>query len=329
MNFKKIAFLFTVVSLLLLLLPGTAIAQKDNSALSIEHELCVLIASKVKLPEVAPPPSVQSNWAKGALVQAGFSQLSLTNWVAGGTSSVSLNTYLNTHANFNIKTLSWENRLQVAYGFIQSFEDGFKKSDDKFIFDSKLGYKTWGGKVYASALFNFRSQVANGFDRPSNADRKLVSAPFAPAYISLGLGADYKPSKSFSLLFTPLTGNLVIVTIPELRKRYGNAADSPAKLKLGAQLKVDYNQKFSKSVSLSTSAVFFSDYLGEPENIKVNWDFFLDTKINKFFSANIRTNLIYDDEILIENGSGTPAPRVQFKEILTIGFSYTIGEFKK
>jgi hypothetical protein len=69
--------------------------------------------------------------------------------------------------------------------------------------------------------------------------------------------------------------------------------------------------------------------LGEPQNIKVNWDFFLDAKINKFFSANVRTNLIYDDDILIENEEGVSAPRVQFKEILSVGFSYTLGEFKK
>ena len=131
------------------------------------------------------------------------------------------------------------------------------------------------------------------------------------------------------MLFTPLTGNLVIVTLEELRTKYGNPVESATKLKLGAQLKIDYNQKIHKNVAISTSAIFFSDFLGEPQNIKVNWDFFLDAKINKFFSANVRTNLIYDDDILIENAEGVSAPRVQFKEILSVGFSYTLGEFKK
>jgi len=329
MKFRKFSFALMFVTLLTLTFPLRSYSQPNYPPLSLGHELCVMIASKIKVPVLTPPEPIPSNWKKGTLIQMGFSQLSLSNWASGGSSSVSLNTHLNTHANYNVKTLSWENRLQMAYGFLQSFEDGFKKSDDKFIFDSKLGYKTWGGKVYASMLFNFRSQIANGFDRPSNVDRKLVSAPFAPAYISLGVGADYRPTKSLSVLFSPLTGNLVIVSLEELRKKYGNPVDSPLKMKLGAQLKIDYNKKISKNVSLSTSAVFFSDFLGEPENVKINWDFFLDTKINKFFSANIRTNLIYDDEILIENESGVSAPRVQFKEILTVGFSYTIGDFKK
>ena len=84
-----------------------------------------------------------------------------------------------------------------------------------------------------------------------------------------------------------------------------------------------------KNVNLSTSATFFSDFLGEAQNIKINWDLFIDAKINKFFSTNIRTNLIYDDDILIADSNGALAPRIQFKEILSVGFQYTFGEFKK
>ena len=46
---------------------------------------------------------------------------------------------------------------------------------------------------------------------------------------------------------------------------------------------------------------------------------------NKFMSANIRTNLIYDDNIQIADKYGNKAPRVQFREVLSIGLSYTIS----
>ena len=52
-------------------------------------------------------------------------------------------------------------------------------------------------------------------------------------------------------------------------------------------------------------------------------------KINRFLEATLRTNLIYDDDILIKDDNGDYAPRVQFKEVLGISFAYTIGEFKK
>ena len=73
----------------------------------------------------------------------------------------------------------------------------------------------------------------------------------------------------------------------------------------------------------------FSDFLGTVSNIKVNWESMIDAKVNKFISANIRTTLIYDDEILIANKEGEIAPRVQFKEIFSLGFAYTFGNFKK
>jgi len=171
--------------------------------------------------------------------------------------------------------------------------------------------------------------MTNGFDYPSNVVPRLVSGPFAPAYLSLGVGIDYKPTKVLSLIFSPLTGNLVVVEKQEHKKKYGNAIDQSMRLKLGALFKIDYNKKVHKDINISSSATLFSDFLGKPENIKVNWDLFVDAKLNKYMSTNIRTNLIYDNDVLIENNAGELAPRIQFKEILSIGFSYTFGGFKK
>ncbi len=53
-------------------------------------------------------------------------------------------------------------------------------------------------------------------------------------------------------------------------------------------------------------------------------------KVNKYFSATISTEMIYDDDIKIvedknDNGiieSGEKGPRLQFKEVLAIGIAY-------
>ena len=53
-------------------------------------------------------------------------------------------------------------------------------------------------------------------------------------------------------------------------------------------------------------------------------------KVNKFITVTINTNLIYDDDITItqdKNGDGINeinGPRVQFKEIIGLGFSYKL-----
>lgn len=273
----------------------------------------------------APEPS---HWTKGSQFQLGFSQMSLSNWASGGYSSVALNAYVNVFNAWDIDKMFWENRLQLAWGFINSFGEKFKKSDDKIIFDSKYGYKALN-KIFVSAAFNFRSQFSNSFNYPASGSEVLVSGPFSPAYISFGIGLDYKPAKVLSINFSPLTSNLVVVSQESLRKKYGNRIDQSARLELGAQLKLDYKQQLSKDLTVSSNLVLFSDFLNNPQNIKVYWDLFIDTKINKYFSASLRTNLIYDDNILIPDKNGLLDKRVQFKEILSIGFSYTFGQIKK
>ncbi len=281
---------------------------------------------------VAPKPQY---WTKSLTTQIGFSQLSLTNWAAGGYGSISLNTFAAANANYKRDKLIWDNQLQVGYGFIQSFDDGYKKSDDRLILDSKVGYKAVE-TLYASALFNLRTQFAKGYDNKGN----FVADFFTPAYVSLGFGVDYKPYDNFSINFAPLTGKLVMVKNKELRAKYGNAEDQFCKFELGAQLKVDGKIEV-ENFKVVSSLTLFSDYLNKPQNVKVYWDVNADAKITKFFSVSIRTNLIYDDTIrfidktdkqgnpvLDENGKTIKIPGVQFKELFSVGLSYTFGSKK-
>lgn len=303
--------------------------EKTSRELSVGHELSLIVASKLKVPSFEPPAPKPDYWTRGTLLQLGFSQLSLTNWASGGNNNVALNAYVNIYRNYApVDNMFWENRLQIGYGFVNSFGDRYRKSDDKFIFDSKLGYRAFEN-VFAAATFNFRTQMTNGYSYPANRDPVLISKPFAPAYFSLGIGMDYKPIRPLSINFSLLTANLVVVEQRSLRKRYGNEEDKALKAELGAQLKIDYKHKINNNLTINSALNLFSDYLDNPKNIKVMWDFFLDSKISKYFSVNVRTNLIYDDKILIADKNDNLAPRIQFKEIVSVGFSYTFGNFKK
>lgn len=278
-------------------------------------------------------------WQKGLLTQVGFSQLSLTNWAAGGTGSLSLNTYLDGYINYKKDKLLWNNELQLGYGFIQHF-DGTKynKSDDRIILDSKFGYKATE-KLYVSAILNFRSQFANGFDEKET--DKLVSSFFAPAYITLGLGIDYQPWKVLSLNFAPITGKLVMVSNKELRESYGNKPDQFCRFDIGAQIKADFKYEISNFI-VGSNLTLFSDYIDSPLDIRVNWDVNIDAKISKLFAVTLRTSLIYDKDIKCkkkydengdpvidpETGKQVMTPGIQFKEIFSVGFSYTFGQSK-
>ena len=161
----------------------------------------------------------------------------------------------------------------------------------------------------------------------------MVIKPYGYAiWEKMQANMDYKPGagKIFSLNISPVTASVVIVNADSLiRVKYGNDYDKLFKWELGAQLKATLQKELLKDFKVATQLTFFSDYMGKLQNIKVNWDVQLDYAFNKYLKASFRTNMIYDDNILIANKIGHECPRLQFKEVFSLNFSYTIGSFKK
>lgn len=171
-----------------------------------------------------PPPKKPTFWTNSLLSQFNFSQTSLTNWAAGGNSSIALGGYVDAKANYDKDKILFQNRLQVGYGFVKMFGDILKKTDDRLLLDSKFGYKATE-KLYFSAAFGIKTQMAKGY-KYAKTDTTLVSQFAAPLYSTLALGLDYKPFSWLSVTFAPLTGGIVVVRVPELR---GSTGTNPMK----------------------------------------------------------------------------------------------------
>jgi hypothetical protein len=54
-------------------------------------------------------------WKKGGYFALNGSQVSLTNWVAGGQNSVSINALFGLYANWKKESKTWENSLDFGY----------------------------------------------------------------------------------------------------------------------------------------------------------------------------------------------------------------------
>lgn len=268
--------------------------------------------------------TIQSNWKKGGDFTLTFSQVSFSNWAAGGKNSVSGVSLLNYSANYAKDRLNWDNTFQLGYGLLKEGTQDLIKSEDKMDFSSKLGYKIADeSKWLYSGLFNFRSQFANGYKYPDT-DNK-ISALFSPAYITLALGADYKPSDMFSLFLSPLGSKFTIVTDEDLSAEGAFGVDPGKKFRaeMGASLKSELKFPVVKNVDVQTVLGLFSNYLNNPQNIDVNWDFRVNMKINEYLSANFLTNMIYDHDILIPiDDQGNKGRRVQWKQLFGAGLSF-------
>ncbi len=281
------------------------------------------------------------NWVKGGDAGLNFSQSSFTNWAAGGENALSLTAYSNLFCNYKKGENTWDNVLNLAYGMIQSGHTAIRKNEDKIDFTSKYGRSAFAKHWYYSALMNLKTQFAPGYNFPD--DSIVISRFAAPAYLLVALGLDYKTDDgSFTLFVSPATLKSTIVNDQRLANlgsygvegaEYDTAGvlikeGKMIRYELGGYLRAVYKKDIFKNVNLATKLELFSNYIDRPQNIDINWEVLFNMKINKFLSANLATQLIYDNDIPIpvervENGTtviGT-GPRVQFKEVLSLGLS--------
>lgn len=271
-------------------------------------------------------PDTLKTWDVKGLVSFNFSQISLSNWVAGGRSSYAGVGIFNLSAKYTRDNILWENSLDLGYGVIKEQDRETVKSDDKIDLNSKLGIKQ-SEKLYYSLLFNFKTQFDEGFKYPNTTD--VISNFMAPGYFTLALGMDYKPHKDLSVFFSPATARLTVVSDGDLSDQgaFGVDPGEKTRFEAGALLKFDINTEIVQNVTLNNKLEFFSNYLDNPQNIDIRWDMMLNMKVNDFLSANLITNLIYDDDIKVpldENEDGiieASGPRVQFKEMFGIGLN--------
>ncbi|MCB0770539.1 MAG: DUF3078 domain-containing protein, partial [Flavobacteriales bacterium] len=226
-------------------------------------------------------------WTRSGIVNINMTQVSLTNWAAGGYSSVSGIAMFNGTANWKKGRKAWDNSLVLAFGGQQQQDGPTTKTDDRIELNSKYGYeltKSW----YLAALAQFKTQFTEGF----NVEGDRISNLLSPGYGLLGIGLDYKPNDKFTAFFSPATARLVIVTDetlfggstdPELRV-YGVKNGNTTELELGGYLRLQYQTELAKNITFMTRGDLFSNYLRNPQNVDVTWETLWTFKVNEWFA---------------------------------------------
>jgi hypothetical protein len=265
-------------------------------------------------------------WKTGGQIGLAFSQVSLTNWAAGGQNSFSGNGLFRINARYSRDKSEWDSYLLTGYGVMKQGDGNLIKNDDKLELFSKYGYKA-GKAWYYSGVMNFKSQFAPGYENPQEATN-LISDFFSPAYLIASIGMDFKPNSEFSLYLSPVTSRFTFVLNDSLSLKgaYGVKPGEKMRSEFGGFIKIIYKKdNLLKNVNLATTLDLFSNYLDHPERVDVNWELFIAMKVNKLLTVTLNTQLIYDYDIKfkeIENGLTVEKPKVQFKEIFGLGLSY-------
>jgi len=236
------------------------------------------------------------DWTSSGTIGLNFSQSHLSNWAAGGEDA-----------------MNWQG----------IFKYGINYAKDKQKWENNLA-------------FSFKSQFAEGFDYKTDSTNP-ISKFLAPAYITLGLGMEWVPSKVFSLNFAPVTGRITIVNDQNLADAGAFGVDpaeydantgvklsdgKTSRFEFGTKMTAKLNVDIAENVNFTSKLELFSDYLKNPQNIDMDWQNLVTMKVNSWLNANISAQMIYDDDIMITDKDGNTGPRLQFKEVLSLGLSY-------
>ena len=266
------------------------------------------------------PAEGDTLWKVTGVTSLSLSQLSLSNWAAGGENSLSGNVLIKISPDYDNGTINWDNDLTLGFGLLKQGDSDMDKSDDQIELNSKFGYRASKNWFY-TALLSFKTQFADGYSYPEDVKTK-ISGFMTPGYMNLSLGFDYKPTDGFSLLIAPVSTKMTFVMDETLSNQgaYGVPIGSSFRGEFGGYIKIAYKKEILKNVLLDTKIDFFSNYVENPQYVDVNWDLLLTFKVNEFLSATLMTQLIYDYDIKF--GPEPGEPKVQFKELFGLGLAY-------
>lgn len=295
----------------LLLLTITVVKAQDKTVLKLKEESNKNITKEGH-------DTANRIWKLGGMYTLNLAQGSLSNWQGGGDkTSFSAVSFLNLFAFYKYDRHSWDNTLDLGYGYVNTTSLGSRKSDDRIDLLSKYGYDM-GHKWYASTLFNFRSQFSPGYAYSKDAEgrdiKERTSDFLAPAYVLLSLGVDYKPVDYFSVFISPFTERWVIVKDDYLSSigAFGVDTGKYSRNEVGAFMSANFSRELIKNVTYKTRLDAFSNYKTRPKNIDIFWTNILAMKVNKYLSANITLDILYDDDAI---------GRMQLRQLLGVGFS--------
>lgn len=273
--------------------------------------------------EKAPPPQ---GWTSEGKFQLLFNQSAFNKeWSGGGTSSVAGNLILDYNLNYREDNFTWSNRIIGNYGLTKLKGDEFaRKTSDRFEVNSIAGLQLEESNWYYSFFANFRTQFSKGYVYSRDAEgeqiRRETTHFISPAYLQFGPGMMWKKTEDFWVNIAPATARLIFVdseftSVPGYQDGayYGVDAGNSTRFELGASVNAYHKSELFENVILENSLSLYSNYLEQPGNIDIDYLMNLNLEVNKYISASLIFQAIYDD-----NTVGA----FQIREVFGAGLTY-------
>lgn len=268
-----------------------------------------------------------------------LSQTSLTNWSAGGESSIAGNALVNLNATYLKNNHKWVSNLNTEYGLTWTPSNKLNKTVDKLVLNTQYGYALdkkdhW----FISAEADFRTQYDKGYKDVAGhlADNDTaptyISKIMAPGYLNVSVGVEYHLKSLLDVYVAPAVMRTTFVEDKFLSDQgaFGVTPGERYLIQAGLQIQGNVNWEITPKIILSSGLTLFTPYSKDFGNFVVDWDVLLVMKVTSWLNAQIGTTLKYDDKIKTTDKNGNiRGPKVQFREMLTIGLAYMFSTEKK
>jgi hypothetical protein len=299
--------------------------MKKFTIVKILFSIALLFVQYISLAQSTQPDTLlwkrKFNFAIN-LNQATFS----SNWKGGGVSSFGFNSLFNYKANYKKDRTSWDNDIDLAFGFVNTKGQGYRKTMDRIFLDTKYGYelnKNWG--LFTS--LNFLTQFSEGYKYNDDNTSDLISDFMAPAFITSAWGVEYHPVEYFKVRISPFAPRITIVRNPERfyttvgSNPYGVDSTETVRIEwLAFQLQAEFNKEVLHNVNLKWRYTMFANYETlEAKTIDHRLDVDIIAKVNKYINVGLGGILLYD----YDQDSGA-----QLSQVFSLGFLYTFQNYE-
>jgi hypothetical protein len=240
------------------------------------------------------------------------------NWNSGGVSSIALGTNFNHKVDYTKEDKNYASEVILQYGKLKNKNQLERKTNDRIFYDNKVGLKLSKNWNFFASV-NFESQFDRGYTyikKNGEEDRILISRFMTPGYLTESIGAEYKPSKSFSLRIGTGTARQTFVLDTTIyhnnTKNFGVPHGKQFRNELAFQVVTNVDKDIMSNVNLKSRYSLFANYedLG---HIDHRLDVTLTARVNRLINVSLSGVALYDAD--------TDA-QIQASQGLALGIAY-------
>lgn len=294
----------------------------------ISLQLSIAQEKKIAFKEAKVGPDT-GQWYNTMEAGINFNQATFSpNWKGGGVNSYSIGALLNINTGYDKKRFSYEGKLNSQYGIQKVQNQTSRKTIDVFLADVKFAYlfnNKWSGFVGANLITQFDKGYEYGEDSLNNETKTIISNFFAPAYLTIPVGVQYKPNKHFFARFGLASLRYTFVTDADVRRNvagnYGVDTSSNYLQQFGMQVIAGYNKDITETINFKANYFGFFDY----ERIDVSdfvhrLDIVFSAKVTKYINTTFSAIMFFDK---------SQDKDIQFNQVLNVGFLVKLGSVDK